>query len=168
MTTAEGGTIPRRRLVTWRDGLVGGLLLAGLLSTSWGTINISPSVPLGVYRYVRLDTPLQRGDLVRLPGVPFGRSWLASWLPLLKPVAGLPGEAVCVHPEGLWVHGTYYGAVYQTHKGQPLPVFWGCHPVGEREVFVASHEPKSLDGRYFGMTRVVDARRVVPLWIWRE
>ena len=61
----------------------------------------------------------------------------------------------------------FYGAVYQEHKGKPLPVFWGCHVVKEGEVFVASHEDKSIDGRYLGMTRMEDAHKVVPVWTWR-
>ena len=166
-TTTAVPSTPRRPVVTYRDGLVLGCLLAGLVSTHWLIINISPSVPLGVYRYARTGDPLRRGDLIRIPAVPCGRSWLASWLPLLKPVAGMPGDTVCVAPEGLWVQGVFYGVVYATWRGKPLPVFWGCHVVGDGEVFVASHEPKSLDGRYFGLTRVEDARRAVPVWTWR-
>jgi type IV secretory pathway protease TraF len=104
---------------------------------------------------------------MRVPAVSFGRSWLSTWLPLLKPVAGIPGDTVCVQPEGVWVHGAPYGAVYQEHKGKPLPVFWGCHVVRAGEVFVASHEPKSLDGRYFGMTRTQDGWLAVPIITWR-
>jgi type IV secretory pathway protease TraF len=167
MTNRSTLDAPRRRYVTWRDGLCAGIILLLLISTHWLAINISPSVPLGFYRIVRTEAPLQRGDLMHIPAVSFGRSWLSTWLPLLKPVAGVPGDAVCVQPEGVWVHGEPYGPVYQEHKGKPLPVFWGCHVVGEGEVFVASHELKSLDGRYFGMTRVADVRRVVPLWTWR-
>lgn len=134
------------------------------VSTRWFTLNISSSVPLGLYRHMAIEGALHHGDIVLVPAVSFGRSWLASWLPLLKPVAGLPGENVCVQPEGLWVQGEYYGTVYQAHQGTPLPVFWGCHSVGEGEIFVASHQPKSLDGRYMGMTRLSTARRARPLW----
>jgi type IV secretory pathway protease TraF len=167
MTTTTLSRVPRRRFLTSRDYCFASLVLALAISTHWFTINISPSVPLGLYRFVHTDAPLQRGDLMHVPAVSFGRSWLYTWLPLLKPVAGIPGDEVCVQPEGVWVHGEPYGAVYQEHKGKPLPVFWGCHVVGAGEVFVASHEPKSLDGRYFGMTRGQDALRAVPVWTWR-
>ena len=166
-TTSEVPRSARRRYVTWRDGLCAGIVLLLLVGTHWVTMNISPSVPVGLSRFMPIEGPLQQGDLLQAPAVAFGRSWLASWLPLLKPVAGVPGDEVCIQPEGVWVHGESYGAVYQEHKGQPLPVFWGCHVVGAGEVFVASHAPKSLDGRYFGMTRVVDAHKVLLLWTWR-
>ena len=167
MTTNAPPTT-RQHWYTWRDGLVLSLLLALLGSTHWVTFNISSSVPVGLYRFVQSEGPLQRGDLLHLPAVRFGHAWLyRKFIPLLKPVAGVPGDLVCVQPEGLWVQGEPYGRVYQEHRGKPLPVFWGCHVVEAGEVFVASHEPMSLDGRYFGMTRVTEARRVVPVWIWR-
>jgi type IV secretory pathway protease TraF len=159
--------VPRRRFPTLRDYSFAGIVLALAVSTHWGTINISPSVPMGLYGFVRTDVPLQHGDIVQIPAVPFGHPWPYTWLPLLKPIAGLPGDEVCVHHEGLWVQGEFYGAVYQEHKGKPLPVFWGCHEVEDGEVFVASHEDKSLDGRYFGMTHAEDVLRVVPVWTWR-
>jgi type IV secretory pathway protease TraF len=168
MTTTTVPRPRRRRWVTPRDYGFLGVVFALLISTQWFTINISPSVPVGLYRFVAIDAPLQHGDLLHLPAVRFGHSWFyRQFIPLLKPVAGVPGDLACVQPEGLWVQGEPYGAVYQEHRGKPLPVFWGCHVVGAGEVFVASHEPMSLDGRYFGMTRVAEARRVVPLWTWR-
>ena len=165
MTTTQPRT---RRWYTWRDLLALSILLALIGSTHWLTFNISPSVPVGLYRFVPIEGLVHRGDLLHLPAVRFGHSWFYRRLiPLLKPVAAVPGEEVCVQPEGLWVQGKPYGVVYTEHRGGPIPVFWGCHVVGVGEVFVASHEDRSLDGRYFGMTRVEDARRVVPLWTWR-
>ena len=69
-----------------------------------------------------------------------------------------------------WDHASPidYGPVYQEHQGKTLPVFWGCHEVGAGEAFVASHTPKSIDGRYFGMTRIADAHHARPLWTWGE
>jgi type IV secretory pathway protease TraF len=167
-----------RRVTTWRDWACLGVVLACLASTHWLTLNLSPSVPKGLYRYVAGGPAFVRGDLVVVPAVAFGRPWYARWLSLLKPVAGIPGDTVCVDTEGvrlrysrqslgvglpLWVN---FGPVYPEHKGQPLPVFWGCHVVEDGEVFVASRAPKSLDGRYFGMTSVTRARQVVPVWTW--
>ena len=44
----------------------------------------------------------------------------------------------------------------------------GCLTVQPGEVFLASQTPRSLDGRYFGMTRIRDlTAQAVPLWIWR-
>ena len=100
MTHHATRTISKRRYVTWRDALCVGILLVLLLSTYWFTVNQSPSIPIGLYRYVEKTGPLQRGEIVRIPAVDFGRSWWGSWLALLKPVAGIPGDEVCVTPEG--------------------------------------------------------------------
>jgi type IV secretory pathway protease TraF len=157
-----------RRLIKPVDYVVAGIIGMLLMSTHWVMLNIAPSVPLGLYRLVQTDAPLRRGDLVKVPAVAFGRPWYVAWIPLLKPVAAVAGETVCVETEGVTVEGQSYGAVYVTHKGKTLPVFWGCHVVGEGEVFVASHAPGSLDGRYFGMTPVHTTRRAVPVLVWRE
>ena len=156
-----------QRYTSWRDWLCAGVLLTLIVSTHWFTVNTASSVPLGVYRYVRNGRPLVHGAIVYVPPVPFGRQWPDRWLGLLKPVAALLGEEVCVWPEGLWVRGEPYGAVYQqdTH-GAALPVFWGCHVVAVGSVFLASKEPKSLDGRYWGMTRIETTLRAVPVWTW--
>lgn len=166
MTTTAAPRAPRP-ILKRADYLFAGIVCTLLVATHWFTINLSPSVPIGLYRFASADVPLQRGDVVQVPAIPFGRPWLHAWWPLLKPVAGVTEDVACVLGGRLDVNGVDFGPVYQEHQGKPLPVFWGCHVVGDGEIFVASHEPKSLDGRYFGMTRVADARRVVPLWTWR-
>jgi type IV secretory pathway protease TraF len=154
-------------MMTWRDAACLAILGGLLLSTRWFTVNTSPSVPRGLYRYVATDTPLERGELVRIPAVAFGRAWWARWLPLLKPVVAIAGDVVCVTTDELWVRGVSYGPVYQTHRGKSLPVFWGCHALEHGTIFVASQEEKSLDSRYIGPVQADTARRVVPLWTWR-
>jgi type IV secretory pathway protease TraF len=166
MTTTAAPDAPRP-ILKRADVLFAGILCALFVATYWCTINISPSVPYGLYRFLRTETPFQRGDIVQIPAVPFGRPWLHSWWPLLKPVAGVEGDVVCILAGRLDVNGVDYGPVYEEHKGKPLPVFWGCHVVGAGEIFVASHAPKSLDGCYVGMTRIEDARKIVPLWTGR-
>ena len=89
-----------------RSSLVlGGLVLAAVVSTRWVRLNGSPSVPRGVYRLAAVSPPLARGTLVVLP-VPAGvRPWQPAWVPLLKPVAAVAGDLVCVWDAGLWVAG---------------------------------------------------------------
>jgi type IV secretory pathway protease TraF len=153
--------------MTWRDALCASVLGMLLLATHWFTVNTASSVPLGLYRYVRESRPLVHGTIVYIPAVPFGRQWPDKWLGLLKPVAAVAGEEVCVTQAGLTVRGEDYGAVHQWDtRGTALPVFWGCHVVDPGSVFLASKEPRSLDGRYLGMTPIHKTLRAVPVWTW--
>src|SRR5262249_35831931 len=56
------GGRPRRSTL-----VLGVLVLAAVVSTRWVRLNLSPSVPVGVYRLARLAPPLARGTLVVLP-----------------------------------------------------------------------------------------------------
>ena len=62
-----------------------------------------------------------------------------------------------------------YGPVYLEAHGRPLPhLDPGCQPVPAGMVFLASQAPKSLDGRYFGMTPVARlTAAATPLLTWR-
>ena len=154
---------------TWSSLVLGGLVLAAVLSTRWVRLNLSPSVPYGLYRLTALGAPLARGTLVMLPVPARVQAWHHWWIPLLKPVAGVPGDTVCHLDHTLFINGTSYGPIHQEAHGQPLPQpDAGCHTVPEGMVFLASQAPRSLDGRYLGMTPVATLTAVVtPLWTWR-
>jgi conjugative transfer signal peptidase TraF len=148
--------------------VLGVLVLAAMVSTRWVRLNLSPSLPYGLYRLTAIREPLTRGTLVVLPVPACVRPWHAAWVPLLKPVAAVAGDLVCVDDEGLWVAGVPYGRVYAQARGQALPQLTGCHQVGADEVFLASGRPHSLDGRYFGMTpRQALTAQAIPMWTWR-
>ena len=148
--------------------MLGGLVLAAVLSTRWVRLNVSPSVPYGLYRLAPLTRPLARGTLVVLPVPPVVRPWHARWVPLLKPVAAVAGDLVCLWDHGLFVAGQWYGPVWREAAGRPLPQIRGCLRVPEGAVFLASPFPKSLDGRYWGITPVADlTAQAIPLITWR-
>ena len=152
----------RRSLVLW------GLVVATVLSTRWCRLNLSPSVPRGVYRLAAVSPPLARGMLVVLPVPAAVRPWHSRWEPLLKPVAAVGGDVVCIWDEGLWVEGQWYGPIYQAAGGAPLPRLRGCLRLQPGDVFLASQAPRSLDGRYFGPTPVAAlTARAIPLMTWR-
>src|SRR5215813_3711931 len=94
-TTRSRGRALRARCP--RSSLVlGALVLAAVVSTRWVRLNLSPSVPLGVYRLEQLAPPLARGTLVILSAPASMRPWWPWPHPaLLKPVAAVAGEAVC-------------------------------------------------------------------------
>ncbi len=163
-TTRPGGRVPRARCP--RSSLVlGVLVLAAVVSTRWVRLNLSPSVPVGVYRLARLAPPLARGTLVLLPVPDAVRPWAS--LPLLKPVAGIAGDVACVLGGRLTVNDEDYGPVLTAAHGMALPQWWGCTVVRAGEVVVASQAPRSNDSRYFGPVPIRDIKAVaVPVWTW--
>jgi len=166
-TTRPGGRALRARHM--RSSLVlGGLILAAVLSTRWVRLHGSPSVPRGLYRLAAVTPPLTRGTRVVLPVPPAVRPWHRVWLPLLQPSAALPGDLVCTSEAGRWSEGQAGGPVSLEAGGAPLPRLRGCVRVPAGAVFLASPAPRSLDGRYFGMTPVSTlTARAMPLLTWR-
>ena len=163
-TTRPGWRAPRARRTRSRL-VLGGLVLAAVVSTRWVRLNLSPSVPVGVYRLARLAPPLARGTLVLLPVPGAVRPWAS--LPLLKPVAGIAGDVACVLGGRLTVNDEDYGPVLTAAHGMALPQWWGCTVVRAGEVVVASQAPRSNDSRYFGPVPIRDIKAVaVPVWTW--
>jgi type IV secretory pathway protease TraF len=94
--------------------------------------------------------------------------WHARWVPLLKPIAAVAGEVVCVDEDVLRIGTEPYGRVYTEAGGYRLPRMTGCLTVGAGEVFVASKGYRSLDSRYFGPVKVGDiTATATPVLVWR-
>jgi conjugative transfer signal peptidase TraF len=140
-----------------------------VLSTGWIRVNVSASVPYGVYRVRAVPRVLTRGMLVVLAAPAVIRPWWRQpWVQLLKPVAALPGDQVCAEEGVLWIAGVSYGRIYAEAQGKALPHLENCQVVPDGAVFLASPTPKSLDGRYWLMTPVATLRaQAVPLFTWR-
>lgn len=135
--------------------------------------NETASVPVGLYR-VQSGRVLHVGDMaaIRLPDrlalLLAKRGYLPFGVPLLKPVAALPGQEVCRAKGSITIDGERVGdALTRDHRGRPLPVWQGCHRLSPSEIFVMNPEElRSLDGRYFGLlpaSAVIG--RAVPLWL---
>ena len=79
---APGARCPRRRLV------LGLLVLAAVVSTRWVRLNVSPSVPRGLYRLMAVAPPVPRH-----PGLGPGAGGGATLVVLLgaRPEAGRGG-----------------------------------------------------------------------------
>ena len=114
--TQPGGRVPRARR-TRRRLVLGVLVLAAVVSTRWVRVNCSPSMPYGLYRLTAVREPLTRGALVVLPVPAPVQRWQSRWLPLLKPVAAVAGDAVCVWDNGLWIEGQWYGVLHEVAQG---------------------------------------------------
>ncbi|QGM99886.1 S26 family signal peptidase [Methylocystis parvus] len=134
--------------------------------------NVSSSAPVGLYA-VRPIGKLTVTDLVvARPPKPLGdwlaaRGYLARGVPLIKRVAGLPGQKICREGLSVSVDGTtMVEARERDHAGRPLPVWRGCFVLCPGEVFLLNWDvPASLDGRYFGALPInAIIGHAAPLW----
>lgn len=134
--------------------------------------NASASLPIGFYT-IAAATRLETADLVAVsapdPLAAFlsERRYLPRGVPLLKRVAGLPGQQICRHAARVTVDGIDMGtALARDRLGRELPVWQGCRRIADDEIFLMNWWVEdSLDGRYFGpllLTSIVG--RAVPLW----
>jgi len=119
--------------------------------------NASASTPIGFY----LIRPMDRVEVADIVAVgapePLAdfleqRGYLARGVPLLKRVAGLPGQKVCRNGRAISVDGLTMGAALdRDRRGRDLPVWRGCRRIADGEVFLMNWQVRdSLDGRYFG------------------
>jgi len=138
--------------------------------------NASPSAPIGLYRLQSIDH-LGPGDLVAVavpdPIVAFiaERGYLPPNIPLLKHVAGLPGQIICRIGRSITVDGVTMGEAQVTDSlGRPLPIWQGCHQITSDEVFLMNPDAEnSLDGRYFGpIPRNALLAEAIPIWITED
>jgi len=148
----------------WIGGsLLGLAALAGVaVSNAAPTIliNGSPSEPVGVY--VRTSLAPERGRIIAFAAPPaaFGYLDVASpnlrRIPLLKAIAGTPGDRVCTDGGRLVINGADRGPIlWSDRQGRGLPHWLGCRRLGPGEVFVFSDRvPNSFDSRYYGPVSV--------------
>lgn len=95
------------------------------------------------------------------------RGYVGENWPLLKQVAGVPGDEFCRNEDTVFVNGKRLGVAgpYDS-RGRELPVWAGCHLLSEAEIFLMNPNPNSLDGRYFGATDIGDLDGVATL-VWQ-
>ena len=146
-------------------------------------INFTPSMPLGIYRLESLPTNgVGRGMVVEVcapdKAAALGRrrGYLAAGPcphdtePLLKIVAGVPGDNVAVSAEGVAVNGCLLPdsrPIVRDRAGRLiLPWPWGEYRLGRGQIWLYAGNPRSWDSRYLcpGSGRDVMAR-AAPLLI---
>ncbi|MCP1222315.1 S26 family signal peptidase [Acetobacter orientalis] len=134
--------------------------------------NASASTPLGFYDLVA-PNGLKVGDLVAVrPSKPLAdfmvaRGYIGRNVPLLKPVAALPGQQVCRVGRIVTVDGVKLGeAQERDRRGRVLPVWQGCRRIAPDQIFLMNPSVRdSLDGRYFGpLPRATVIGRATPLY----
>ncbi|MFC6446115.1 S26 family signal peptidase [Shinella zoogloeoides] len=134
--------------------------------------NATASAPIGFYAIEPADR-LTAPELVAvMPPEPLaafmvGRGYLGESVPLLKRVAGLPGQRVCRTGRAVTVDGVALGdALDRDRIGRALPVWRGCRAIAPGELFLMNSGVRdSLDGRYFGpLPASAVVGRARPLW----
>jgi conjugative transfer signal peptidase TraF len=170
-------TLPSVKTITtpWHWSTKTAVIFALLATCSlpWIKLNLTSSAPRGVWLRHGIPAVIPHGTWVIIPTPAAVKAWapqVGLWsIPLLKPVAAVAGESVCVDGGLLWIQGLPYGRVHTEAQGQPLPhLANGCTTIPDAMVFVASPVPQSLDSRYFDSVAVTDIlATATPLLTWR-
>ncbi len=125
--------------------------------------NRTESAPVGVYW--RQDRLPEKGEWAVVSADAASPIWIADngylahgW-PILKRVVGVPGDEVCRTGQAVTINGKYTAvALIRDGAGDDLPAWRGCFVVGHDAFFLLNDHPHSLDGRYFGATKIDDVR----------
>jgi conjugative transfer signal peptidase TraF len=134
--------------------------------------NASASVPIGLYAVQPNGDLAVTNLVVARPPAPLA-NWLAErgyvpkGAPLIKRVAGLPGQKICREGLSVTIDGIVMAeARERDHASRPLPQWRGCFVLRPGEIFLLNwDEPASLDGRYFGAFPIEGLiGRAAPLW----
>lgn len=135
--------------------------------------NVTASAPVGLY-WVAPARPLRRGDLVviRPPDALAiflaERDYLPIGVPLIKPLAALPGQRICRAGEVVRIDGVPIARARRRDRlGRDLPTWQGCLRLADGQVFLLNPAREdSLDGRYFGpVSAGAVVGRAAPLWL---
>ena len=136
--------------------------------------NASASAPVGLY-WVRPRARLARGVMViaRIPEplrrFAAVRRYLPANVPLVKRVAGLPGDRICAHGAIVSINGKAVARrLREDAAGRPMPLWEGCRTLRTGQIFLLMAGVRgSFDGRYFGPSARADViGRACPLWTW--
>ncbi|WP_246797170.1 S26 family signal peptidase [Burkholderia perseverans] len=187
-TTANAPIVPPRSRSRGRVRIVVAILAAvGFAALAWAsfvsplprlTYNPSDSVAVGWYRIdPRTDSPsrplfVDSIVLVPLPAkaatLAAQRGYLPAGVPLLKPVAAIAPQQVCISGGIVRIDGVPSATVLRADRmGRPLPSWRQCRRLEPGELFLLSTtNPASFDSRYFGP---VSASTVIgvahPVWL---
>ena len=135
--------------------------------------NASDSVPRGWYRVTPADQ-LTEGELVavRLPvaaaELAASRGYLPMGVPLIKRVAAIHGQFVCVLAEAVYVDGVRVATLRgRDRTGRVLHAWLGCRALDGGELFLLGDHEASFDSRYVGPLRTSYViGRAVALQLW--
>jgi signal peptidase I len=143
------------------------------------TYQYSQSVKPGWYfKYPITNKPIVRGEMVlvnldkksykKLDNFIASRGWKKKGVPLIKEVAGIPGDKICIDGNNFLINNHKVAVIKKyDSKHRLLPNYWrknaitksrrlcsvhpDCFVLGASEYLVLGlHSQNSFDGRYFG------------------
>jgi conjugative transfer signal peptidase TraF len=186
--TTDTASRPRSR--RYARLVLAALSAGGLASLAWASFvsplprlvyNPSDSVAVGWYRVdplVRhagsLSPAMHVGNVVLVPlptdaaALAGRRGYLPSRIPLLKPVAAVAPQQVCIAEGSVRIDGMPVAAVLRIDgMGRPLRAWPSCRRLRPGELFLLSTtNPASYDSRYFGPVRADTVLGVAhPIWL---
>lgn len=133
-------------------------------------LNVSPSVPVGLYLHLPAQPTRGTVAVIRLPSPQAELAQARGYLPismlLIKKVASEHGDLVCRSGSVVTINGSIAATARSADlAGEPLPAWRGCKRLLDGQVFVLSRRSFSYDSRYFG---ALDAASVLgsakPIW----
>lgn len=153
--------------------VVGSVCVCGVaLKKRWVLVNLTPSMPRGVWRHTELETSSRRVTLVP-PKQAVAWGCASSDQLLLKHIWAREGEHICMKGHTFYKASapkSVYRAVVLSRQGRPLKLAWqGCQRVPEHHVFVLGQTSSSCDSRFFGPVHRSALRGSArPLLTWEE
>ncbi len=133
--------------------------------------NASESAPVGQY-LIRNRQPVLGEYALITPSKTVAmfiedRGYLLTDTPLIKRIAAGPGDEICRKDFGIFINELHVADAQKTDSlGREMPRWRGCFTLKNGEVFLLNEHEKSLDGRYFGATKLNDVVGVaVPLFV---
>jgi conjugative transfer signal peptidase TraF len=168
----------RRRFVPLTAGAVSIGALGLVIAHEFSPIlvwNASASAPIGLYR-IKAGAHPRIGEFVLVKPEPALqtfitlRGYLPPKIPLIKRVAALSGDEICRHDQAILVTNIHVAdALFFDSAGRKMPVWRGCVILKSDEVFLLNAPENSLDGRYFGATKMNDVIGVAnPVFVWEK
>lgn len=137
--------------------------------------NFTPSMPKGLYVVTPVTAShlFHKGEVIVYPvpkhveGVVYGRKYLPVAMPLLKPIAAMAGDTVCIKSHKLTINGRGTDQVFDSDSnGEPVPYKEGCTTLKDDELFpVSTYYTRSFDGRYHGVIRKQDVIGIATPWL---
>jgi conjugative transfer signal peptidase TraF len=170
MSSPPAAKEPRSMFGKFIIFVLSSIALVLLIAPDWSpsgprlVYNASDSAPRGFY-IVDAARHLHVGDLVvaRMPldaaALAAQRQYLPKDVPLIKTVAAIAPQLVCVRADGVRIDGKWVAPVLDADaRGRRLTAWPACRQLADTELFIMSAHPASFDSRYFGP---VDATRVL-------